>query len=158
LSDLLNQGWQVPFSSYRMVHTPEVEQLLERMRINVPSSIRDSERTLQERDRILAEARNEADRLIQEARQQAVEMLSERSLVETAQVEAARIVEEGRQIARQRAESADAYTVQVLQDLAQRLNTMLQQVENGIQVMEEGRSAREEPAERRPRNAPRTQG
>jgi hypothetical protein len=76
-----------------------------------------------------------------------MEMLSERSLVATAQAEAERIVAESRVIAQRRAEEADTYTIQVLQDLAQRLHSMLQQVENGIQIMQEGRSPRPGPAE-----------
>ncbi len=108
------------------------------MRINVPSSIRESERTVAERDHILAEAKGEAERIVQQAKQQAMEMLSERALVATAQHEAERIVEESKEIARRRAEEADIYAIQVLQDLSQRLQTFVQQVENGILLMQEG--------------------
>jgi hypothetical protein len=153
---MLSQSWQVPFSPYRLVRAREMEQLIERMRINVPSSIRESEKTLQERDKILAEARQEADRAIQQARQQAMEMLSERSLLATAQTEAERIVDDSRELARRRAEEADAYTLQVLQELAQRLHSVLQQVENGIQVMQENRPQPSAPAGQ-PRKAPRGQ-
>ena len=37
------------------------------MRITVPSSIRESERTLAERDRILAEAKAAADEIVEDA-------------------------------------------------------------------------------------------
>ena len=57
------------FSSNRIVDASEVGQLLERLRISVPSSIMESERTLQERDRILSEAESEAKRIIAQARQ-----------------------------------------------------------------------------------------
>jgi hypothetical protein len=157
LNSMLSQSWQVPFSPYRLVRTREMEQLIERMRINVPSSIRESEKTLQERDKILAEARQEADRVIQQAKQQAMEMLSERSLLETAQSEAERIVDDSRELARRRAEEADAYTLQVLQELAQRLHGVLQQVENGIHVMQENRPQPNVPGGQPPRKAPRGQ-
>ena len=58
---MLNQGWQVPLSRYRMVDAGEFGKMLERMRITVPSSIKESERTLAERDAILAEAHQEAE-------------------------------------------------------------------------------------------------
>ena len=134
----------------------DVEQLLERMRITVPSSIRESERTLAERDRIMNEARAEADRIIQQARQQAMEMLSEKSLIATAQVEADRIIGEGKEIARRRTEEADTYAVQVLQDLSQRLQTLLQQVGNGIELMQEGQKPPAEPPERPERSERKT--
>jgi hypothetical protein len=155
---LISQATPIPFSSYRLVRAPEVEQLLERMRITVPSSIRESERTLADRDRIMNEARSEADRIIQHARQQAMEMLSERSLIATAQAEADRIINEGKDIARRRTEEADTYAVQVLQDLSQRLQGITQQVTNGIDVMLEGQRLpveQLEQPERPPRKSPR---
>ena len=97
MADLLNQGWQIPLSPYRVIRTRDFEQLIERMRINVPSSIRESERTLAERDRIIAEAKSEAERTIQQAKQEAMEIISERSLITTAQQEAGRIVDEGKE-------------------------------------------------------------
>jgi hypothetical protein len=150
LQVLISQGTPVPFTSYRLVRARDVEQLLERMRITVPNSIRESERTLAERDRIINEARVEADRLIQQARQQAMEMLSEKALIATAQVEADRIIGEGKEIARRRTEEADTYAVQVLQDLSQQLRGLMQQVGNGIELMQSGQRMPSEQPERPP--------
>lgn len=143
LHDLLTQGIDVPFSSYRLVRARDIEHLLERMRINVPSSIRESERTITERDRIIAEAQAEAERIVHEARQRASELLSERSLVTTAQAESDRIVEEGKEIARRRAEEADQYAAKVLQGLSSQLLHLNQQVENGLDLL--GRRHRNAP-------------
>lgn len=132
----------------------EIEQLLERMRITVPSSIRESERTLAERDRIMNEARAEADRIIQQARQQAMDMLSEKSMIATAQAEADRIIGEGKEIARRRTEEADTYAIQVLNELSQRLQTILQQVANGVELMQGGQKLPTENLER-PERKPR---
>jgi hypothetical protein len=155
---LISQGTQIPLSAYRLVRARDVEQLLERMRITVPSSIRESERTLAERDRIMNEARAEAERIIQQARQQAMEMLSEKALIATAQAEADRIILEGKEIARRRTEEADGYAVQVLQELAQRLHALMQQVNNGIELMQDGQklpAEQPEQPERQPRKQPR---
>ena len=51
-------------SSLRMVEYAQFKQALERLRVSVPSSIMESERTLQERDRILEAAEAEAARLV----------------------------------------------------------------------------------------------
>jgi hypothetical protein len=147
---LISHGTQIPLSAYRLVRARDVEQLLERMRITVPSSIRESERTLAERDRIMNEARAEAERIIQQARQQAMEMLSEKALIATAQAEADRIILEGKDIARRRTEEADTYAVEVLQDLAHRLQALMQQVNNGIELMQDGQRLPAEPPEQQP--------
>ena len=153
---LISQGSPVPFTAYRLVRARDVEQLLERMRITVPSSIRESERTLAERDRIMNEARAEAERMIQQARQQAMEMLSEKALIATAQAEADRIIAEGKEIARRRTEEADTYAVQALHDLSQRLQALVHQVNNGIELMQDGQKLPTEPpeAQERPQRKP----
>ncbi len=140
LADKLNNSPKVPLSNNRIVDSVEVSQLLERLRISVPSSIMESERTLQERDRILAEAENEGKRIIAQARQRANEILSADALVGMARKEYERIVEDGRATARQRAEEADAYTAQVLEELAAKLTQLTRQVDNGLQVMRNRRN------------------
>jgi len=115
--------------------------MLERMRISVPSAIMESERTLAERDAIVAEARAEADRLLQQARQRVAELLSDQAVVTAAHAEANRVIEEGRLAARRRTEEADQYAMQVLEDLAQKLDTIRRQVDNGVQVMRTHRLA-----------------
>lgn len=135
MSELLSEGREVPLSRYRMVDAEEFSQMLERMRISVPSSIRESERTLIERDNILAQARAEADKIIQDASDLAANMLSDNSLVVLAHQEAQRIIEDGHEVAHQRTGEADVYATQVLQDLHEKLLMISGQVENGVAVM-----------------------
>ena len=122
-----------------MIDANEFAQLIERMRINVPSSIMESERTLAERDRILTDAHAEYERIIQQARQKALELLSDDAVVIAARQEAERILEDSRLAAKRRAEEADRYAIQVLEDLAQKLQVITKQVDNGVQLMKTGR-------------------
>ena len=139
LADSLSRGRQIPLSSLRVVDAHEFAQLIERMRINVPSSIMESERTLAERDRILADAHAEYERIIQQAKQRASEMLRDDAIVIAAHEEAEQIMEESRLAAERRAEEADRYAMQVLEDLAQKLQVITKQVDNGVQLMRAGR-------------------
>lgn len=118
-----------------MVDANEFAHLIERMRISVPSSIMESERTLAERDHILAEAHAEAEHILQQARQRAMEIVHQDQIVMTARDEAERILQESRRAANRRAEEADRYAVNVLEDLAQKLQVITKQVDNGIGVM-----------------------
>lgn len=141
LSDTLARSWRIPLSSLSVVNTTELSQLLERLRITVPSAIMEGERTLSERDQILADAQREAERIIQDARQRANELLSDQAIVIAAHDEAHRIIEEGRAAAHRRAEEADRYATQVLEDLAQKLQSISKQVDNGVEVMRNNRLA-----------------
>ena len=140
LADNLHNSPKVPLSNNRIVDAAEVGQLLERLRISVPSSIMESERTLAERERILSEAEAEAKRVIDRAKARAAELLSQDSLVNMARREAERMAEEARNAANQRTGEADAYASQVLEDLNNRLVALTRQVENGLQMMQ-GRRA-----------------
>lgn len=126
----------LPLTPYRLVRSDEFEQVLERLRINVPTAIRESERLLNERDQFIAEAQAEAQRIVKEARQQAAHLVSERALVAQAQQTADRIERQARAAARRRSDEADTYAVDVLERLAQHLRDTLEQVENGILVMQ----------------------
>lgn len=141
LSDTLARSWRIPLSSLSVVNATELSQLLERLRITVPSAIMEGERTLSERDQILADAQREAERIIQDARQRANELLSDQAIVIAAHDEAHRIIEEGRATAHRRAEEADRYATQVLEELAQKLQSITKQVDNGVQVMRNNRLA-----------------
>ncbi|MCB0046385.1 MAG: hypothetical protein KDD92_13240 [Caldilineaceae bacterium] len=124
-------------SPYRVVNGDEFARLIEHMRISVPSSIRESERTLAERDEILAEAEEEARRIIQEANTRARSMLSDNALVQAAQREAERIVMSSKEQADEHSRSADAYATEVLEELAEKLRIISQQVDNGIRILQE---------------------
>jgi vacuolar-type H+-ATPase subunit H len=135
LADALDRGRAIPLTALRVVDVNEFSHLIERMRISVPSSIMESERTLAERDHILAEAHAEAERILQQARQRAMEIVHQDQIVMTARDEAERILQESRRAANRRAEEADRYAVNVLEDLAQKLQVITKQVDNGIGVM-----------------------
>ena len=99
LADALNRGRPIPLSSLRVIDANEFAQLIERMRISVPSSIMESERTLAQRDHILAEAQAEAERMVQQAKQRAMEIISQEAVMQTALHYAERIIEERRSAA-----------------------------------------------------------
>jgi vacuolar-type H+-ATPase subunit H len=141
LNDALNRSVRIPFSSLCVVDANHFGHLLERMRINVPSAIMESERTLAERDLIIAEAQSEAERILQDAHARVAELLNDQSIVVAAREEAERILASGRAAARRRADEADQYAMQVLEELATKLQSITTQVDNGVQIMRNNRQA-----------------
>lgn len=152
LEELLEQGRPVPLSQFRVINAEEFAQLLEHLRINLPSSIRESERLLAERDRILAQAESHAHDLVAAAEAQARELLSDNALIEAANNEAERIIYESKLMAQQRTHEADAYATDVLEQLADRLGVISQQVDNGLRMMRAASASSAEEPE--PTNAP----
>ena len=126
---------RVPMSSLRMVDYNAARQVIERLRVNVPSSIIESERMLQERDRILEAAEAEAARMVEQAKRRAQEILSSDALVSAARQEAERIIIDSQRTAQQRRDEADRYAARVLEELAEKLNIISKQVDNGLELL-----------------------
>jgi len=143
LTDKLNSSPRVPLSNNRVVvDATEFAQLLDRLRINVPSSIRDSERTLAERERILQQADDEARKIVAQAQRRASELLAADHLVQAARREAERIVEDARLSAVRSAEEADAYAEYVLKAINDTLSGAGNQVTNGLTELSSRRAER----------------
>ena len=118
-----------------MVDYQEMAQLVEAMRVNVPSSIIESERTLQERDRILEAAEAEAAHILEQASRRAAEIVSRETMVQTARYEAERIIADAAAAARSRRDEADRYAAKVLEELAEKLRIISKQVDNGLDLL-----------------------
>jgi len=125
----------VPMSPLRMVDSNAARQVIERLRVNVPSSIIESERMLQERDRILEAAEAEAARMVEQAKRRAQEILSSDALVSAARQEAERIIIDSQRSAQQRRDEADRYAARVLEELAEKLGIISKQVDNGLDLL-----------------------
>jgi hypothetical protein len=131
----LENSRRMPMSSLRMVDYMQFKQALERLRVNVPSSIMESERTLQERDRILEAAEAEAERVMELTRRRANDMLSNDALVAAARQEAERVIANAQELAKSRRDEADRYAARVLEELAEKLRIVTKQVDNGLDLL-----------------------
>ncbi len=122
-------------SSLRMVDYNGVREAIERLRVNVPSSIIESERMLQERDRILEAAEAEAVRITEQAKRRAQDILNNDALVSAARQEAERIIVDSQRAAQHRRDEADRYAARVLEELAEKLHIISKQVDNGLDLL-----------------------
>lgn len=132
---MLENSKRVPMSSLRMVDYAQFRDELERLRVSVPSSIMESERTLQERDRILAAAEAEATRVVEQARRRANDILSNDAMVSAARQEAERLMVNAEAMAKSRRDEADRYAARVLEELAEKLRIISKQVDNGLDLL-----------------------
>ena len=135
-------------SSLRMVEYAQFKQALERLRVSVPSSIMESERTLQERDRILEGAEAEAARIVEQARRRANEILSNDAMLAAAHQEGERILVNAQAAAQQRRDEADRYAARVLEELAEKLRVVTTQVDNGLDLLRQNLELEQRPPQK----------
>ena len=131
----MEQSRRLPLSSLRMVDYNTAKDAIERLRVNVPSSIIESERMLQERDRILESAEAEAVHIVEQAKRRAQEILNNDALVSAARQEAERIIVDSQRAAQHRRDEADRYAARVLEELAEKLRIITKQVDNGLDLL-----------------------
>ncbi len=121
-----------PFTSLRIVDEGRIGGLIEQMRISVPEEVRKAQRINQERERILAEARERAERLVRDAEERARELTSEHAVVRAAEARAAAIRQRAERDALGLQSDANEYVFNALCRLEEELRRTLHVVENGL--------------------------
>lgn len=133
---MVAEGRNMPMSSSVLVDKDRAMNILRTMRINVPSAIQEGERMIQERDRIIAEARSHAETIKQEAQAKAKEILAEEELVLKAEQEATSILQQSEQETARMRFDAEAYQLNILRNLHDILYSMINEVERGVTELE----------------------
>ncbi|MCA9865906.1 MAG: hypothetical protein KIS95_02575 [Anaerolineae bacterium] len=141
LEQALNDSTRVPLSAYLIVNEEKVYSLLDQMRVAVPEEIRRANRIEAEKDRILAQAKEEAERIRELARQEASELVKRDAIVSAAQHRAENIVERARRDSEALRQDADVYIMDVLNRLEEDLTRTLKVVQNGMQKVEADQQA-----------------
>jgi len=146
LEQLVNEGRRLPLSNKVMVDEQKIWDLIDQMRIAIPEEVKKAKRTNQERDRIIAQAHEEAARLVDLKREEAAALVSEHDLTKAAELRAATIVERAQRDVESLRADADEYVLQVLGDMAARLECALNEARNGIARVKSPRAPEESAA------------
>jgi len=113
--------------------------LIDQMRISVPEEVKQAQRVNQERDRIIAQAKEEAGRIVDLARQDAAKLTEEHLITRQAQELAGTIEARARREAQSVQREADEYVMEVLAQLDADLARTLTVVRNGIEKLQRDR-------------------
>lgn len=132
LEQTLNNSKRVPMSAYLLVNEDSVYNLIDQLRVAIPEEIKRAGRVEAERDRILAQAKEEGDRIRELARQEAGDLVERDRVVISAQDRADNILEHARQDSAILVQDADAYVINVLSKLEDDLLNSLAVVRNGL--------------------------
>ena len=126
--------------------------LIDQMRISIPEEVKQAQRVNQERDRIIAQAKEEASRIVELSRQEASKLTDEHATSQQAKELANTIEARARREAERIQREADAYVLEVLNQLDADLSRTLTVVRNGIEKVrqEQQFSQFEEPGQTAP--------
>lgn len=136
LEELFNESRSVPFTHSVMVDEERILDIIDQMRVSIPEEIKKAQQLLAQRDRIMAQAKEEADRTIAIAQEKSRQLVERDSIVETAHVRANEIIESVKADNERTKHEADEYVMQSLSALEAELERILAQVQNGVRTLQ----------------------
>src|SRR5262245_20277459 len=138
LVDRLEQtlGESRSLGGYLFVNEDRIFNLIDQMRVAIPEEVKRANRIEAEKDRILAQAKEEAERIRGLAKAEAMELVKRDAVVASAQQRADNIVERARREADVLRHDADTYVVDSLGKLEEDLLRLLSVVRNGMRKMQ----------------------
>ncbi len=135
LERLVAEAKTVPLSASIMVNRAEVDGLVADVRDAMPDELTQARWVVKERDEILARAEADADRILHDARVERDRLVTQQEVARAAEREAARLVDEARDHARQIRLEAEDYVDAKLANFEVVLNKTLSAVEKGRQKL-----------------------
>ncbi len=137
LEELFNESRAIPFTHNVVVDEEKMLDLIDQMRVAVPEEMKNAQQLIAQRDRILAQAKEEANRTLELAREQGEQLLERDSIVQSAQTFAEQRATDIIADADQSRRDADHYVIETLTHLELELERYLNQVRNGIRTVQE---------------------
>ncbi|MEK6573980.1 MAG: hypothetical protein AABZ58_06650 [Chloroflexota bacterium] len=135
LEELVNTARQVPLTNNIMVDQDRLIDLIDQMRVSIPDEVKKAQKTLADRDKILAQSKEEAERTLMVAREERDKMLLRENVAVAAQNKAEQIIDQAKQEAEMIKGDADDYVIESLGELEAQLERTLSQARNGINVL-----------------------
>src|SRR5512133_1222693 len=93
LEELFNESRSVPLTHSVMVDEERILDIIDQMRVTIPEEIKKAQQLLAQRDRILAQAKEEADRTIAIAQDRSKQLVERDAIVENAKARADEIID-----------------------------------------------------------------
>jgi len=132
LEQALNDSPRIWLTANLIVNEDRIFSIIDQMRVAVPEEVKRANRIEAEKDRILAQAKEEAERIRELAKQEAGELVKRDAITISSQQRADNILERARRDADALRHDADAYVMEVLVKLEEDLLRSLSVVRNGL--------------------------
>ncbi len=131
IEELVETGRSLPFTSSRLVDPEKVYEIIDEIRATFPDELKQARWIVKERQEMLEEAEKEANRILEEARERAQAIASEQEVVKLAEQQAAAILDDARAKEREIRLGAEDYADEMLANLEVNLGKLLTAVQRG---------------------------
>src|SRR5438132_4150341 len=93
LEKLVQESRKVPVSNARIVTEAAILELIDQMRTAMPEEVRNARQIQSQKDRVMAQGKEEANRMIEIAKQQAGDIVGQHEIARAAEARSQTIIE-----------------------------------------------------------------
>ena len=115
IEDILDASKSVPFSNKISVEKERIYDVMNEIRLNLPTEIRHAQRIIEDHDKIINDARAKAASILKEAEEEAKILTNEHEIFRRANEQATDIIEESKKNARDLRLNAMDYADEILE-------------------------------------------
>jgi hypothetical protein len=129
LEEMVGISKRVPFSNKVMVEEEHFLDLVEQLRIAIPNEVKQAQRVVRDRERIIAESQMEASRIVEAARSRAEYLISEHGVLNEARQRSEELLEQAEERKKRELGEIDIYAME-------QFNKVSQAVQDGLDIIE----------------------
>lgn len=130
IESLVVKAKRVPFTNMCMIEDDDMIRLLDDLRHEVPQEVQEANSVMQEKARIIEEAKREASKIVEQAKNYANKLVDESEIVRQSQAEANDILENAAKQSKIWREDSLKYADDVLKHLITNINSALTVVQD----------------------------
>ncbi len=130
MDETLEDAFTVPLSGKRMVDAEKLRDIIDDIRLNMPTEIRQAKAIVQDRAEIVEGARREAEGIIRKAEERAKVIVSEQEIVKASEQRATEIMRVANQGAKEMRSSVTNYCENILHQAEEQLIKSVSEVKN----------------------------
>lgn len=145
LEELVGVGKRVPFSGKVMVEEEIFLGLIDQLRVAVPNEIKQAQRVIRERERIIAEAQEEASKILETAKKRVSYLISKEGILNEARQQGEEILRQADDTRKRTLGEIDVFAIEqfdyVEQALRKSLSVMDEAVRHTVTVLDQARDS-----------------
>jgi F0F1-type ATP synthase membrane subunit b/b' len=129
LEQMVGTSKRVPFSNRVMVDEDLFLDLVEQLRIAIPAEVKQAQRVVRDRERIISEAQLEAARIVEAARNRAEYLISEHGVLNEARQRSEELLQQAEERKKRELGEIDVYAME-------QFNKVEQAIQDGLDLIE----------------------
>lgn len=131
LDELIDRSWSLPLTGGRcVVDADKVRELLDEVRLNMPTEIRQAQSIVADRTEIVNAAKRESEAIIARAEKRAAGMVEEQEIVRLSKSKAQEITQQAQQQSREMRQAAKDFVDNILKNTEETLSASVTEVRN----------------------------